>query len=186
MKKIFLCSLASLLCLASAVKAEDLFAEKSSPLHPIYGGFSINHTNVDYCAYTGVKCEGDGWKFFGGYEITPTIAVEGGYYRFFNNRATSGNDVVTVNGTGMALAGVGSMPVAHNTDLFAKAGFMAWEANAKSNNSKVAATDGTDVLLGVGGKYKLNPNWDIRGELEHVGGDLKSNTYSVGTAFSSY
>lgn len=186
MQKLILISLTSLFCLASVVKAEDIFAPKPSTLNPIYGGFSVAHSNVESCAYTGVKCEGDGWKFFGGYEFTPHVAVEAGYYRFFNNRATSANDLVTVNGTGMGLSAVGSMPVARNADLFAKAGFMTWDATAKNNNTRVAGRDGTDFLLGVGAKYKLNSNWDLRGELEHVGGDLKSDTYSVGTAFSTY
>ncbi len=189
LKKSIWLAITGLLCLSSAVMAEDLFNLDKPSDDQFYGGFSLSTSDTDRCSYHGVDCKGNGWKLFGGYKFTPNVGVEGGYYRLFRRDGTSGNDYVTLNATGMALSAVGSMPLNSQTEVFGKAGFMTWDLNGKLTNgvdSGQVNSGGTDVLLGVGAGYKLTENWGIRGEYEHVGGDLKAGIYSVGTTFSTY
>lgn len=59
--------------------------------------------------------------------------------------------------------------------MFGKVGLMAWEESAKTNNATNGILAGSDLLLGAGADYKVNENWGIRGEYEHVGGLTKSH-----------
>jgi opacity protein-like surface antigen len=77
--------------------------------------------------------------------------------------------------------------------LFGKAGVMAWKTKGTATIGNVKGTDltsdiktdGVDLSLGAGAEYKIDDNWGIRGEYEHVNG-LEANMYSVGATFSSF
>ena len=63
---------------------------------------------------------------------------------------------------------------------------MAWEESAKTNRATNGILSGSDLLLGAGADYKVNENWGIRGEYEHVGGLMKSHAYTMGATYSTY
>ncbi len=122
-----------------------------------------------------------------GYKFNKNIAVEGAYYDLFSNDGTNPTTSAksAVNGSGLALAGVGSYPLNAKSEVTGKAGIMAWDAEGSTSGTLVDAMNGTDILLGVGAGYKLNDHWQLKGEYEHVGGDLEANIYSLGTSLST-
>ena len=178
--------LACLLGSATLVHAEDT---GSNPFldgnGKVYGGVSVSKTDAN-CSYGPANCEGNGWKVLGGYKFNKHVGVEGAYQRFFRNAETDEISTVVVDNTGMSLAAVGFYPVNPKTEVFGKAGFMTWDANAYDGGTLAATGADTDLLLGVGAGYQFDDNWGIRGEFERVGGDLKANTYSFGTTFSTF
>lgn len=180
-KTLFMATLA--LFASSTATAESLFGSTSNSADgsgTMYGGVSLGKSSFD----------GDetvsNWKAYGGYQFTPEMSVEAGYHKIGEVKDVLANgDDLSI--TGLSAAGLYTMPIADNLKAFGKAGIMAWDSNAarvRDDGSKVPF-DGTDLLLGAGATYKLDENWGIRGEYEHVGGDLDANMYSVGAVFST-
>ncbi len=155
-----------------------------------------------------INCkDGSAWKVFGGYKVAPNLAVEGSYVNY-GKTTTDGtipaipgiNNVenaasVKASAKSFGASGVASTPITDELSLFGKMGFASWEKtataqvqNVGANNatiSKDIKTDGVDLSLGAGAEYKINDNWGMRGEYEHVNG-LNANMYSVGAVFSSF
>ena len=187
MKQQFL--LATIVAISStSAMAEGLFDSSSSSdkTGSMYAGVSLGKSSLKGDTF------GDGdtssnWKIYGGYQLTPEISAEAAYHKIgVVDKALSNGDDLKL--TGLSASGVYTMPVADKLSAFGKAGFMAWDSNAVRVRADKTTTplDGTDVLLGAGATYKLDDNWGVRGEYEHVGGDLKANMYSVGATFSSF
>ncbi|MBU0656324.1 MAG: outer membrane beta-barrel protein [Gammaproteobacteria bacterium] len=180
MKKHILIAATAALSTSSAF-AEGLFDTSGEGAGTFYAGVSAGQAEVD-CD----NCDSTGWKLFGGYKVTPNIAVEGGYYSLVNAEETVAPGVdAEVTASGLGLAGVASLPVADDLELFGKAGVMRWDAERKVTGFPTDKADGTDLLLGAGATYMVGDNWGIRGEYENVGGDLDASMYSVGATFSS-
>lgn len=170
---------------SSTVFAEGLFNTSGKESGTIYGGASAGKADAE-CSDTSIDCKSTGWKLFGGYKLSPNLAVEGGYYSLGTAKEeVQPGTTAEVSASGVGMTGVASYPVADEVDMFAKGGIMMWEAEGKVTGFPTQKEDGTDLLLGVGAAYKLDNNWGIRGEYEHVGGDLKANMYSIGATFSS-
>lgn len=177
---LFACALVS-----SPVMAEDLFATTQEEPGEFYGAFSLLKSEAE-CSYQGVACDSTGWKLLGGYKFTDNLAVEGGYYDLFSNDGISATGAKSVaNGSGIAMSTVGSYSIDGKSSLSGKVGIMAWEAEGSTDGVTKSVMNGTDVLLGAGAGYKLNDNWQVRGEYEHVGGDLEANIYSAGVTLST-
>ena len=153
-----------------------------------------------------VTCESpNAWKVFGGYNVTSNVAVEGSYVNFGEQgfdasipASVLGNKVdnpisAKAKATGLGVAAVAKAPVMDQLSLFGKAGVMAWKTKGTATLGNVKGmdltsdvkTDGVDLSLGAGAEYKIDDNWGIRGEYEHVNG-LEANMYSVGATFSSF
>ena len=186
MKPIFLFCLLGMITAPSVVLAEDLFAEDTAEPGQFYAGFSLLKSEAE-CSYEGVACDSTGYKLSTGYRFNQNLAVEGGYYDLFSNDGTNATTLKksAVNASGLALAGIGTYPVNAKTSVSGKAGIMAWQAEGNTDGVLVDAMNGTDILLGLGAGYTLNEHWQLRGEYEHVGGDLEANVYSVGTTLST-
>ena len=62
------------------------------------------------------------------------------------------------------------MPVSEKFGLYARAGFFAWEAKSRLENSAFPPTsgtfDGSDPTFGIGATYEFNDKFAIRGEYE--------------------
>lgn len=199
-----------------------LDSEQSSSGGTIYGGASIGKASDNNCdsikdqasalvgAMGNFDCpSSNAWKLFGGYKITPNIAVEGSYVdfgkaenKFVIPGGIPGNAVanparINSKATAIGVAGVASAPLTDSFNLFGKAGFAAWEAekagvienvtirNVKQDVKTNTKTDGVDLSLGAGAEYKINDNFGIRGEYEHFNG-LNANMYSIGATFSTF
>lgn len=175
--------------------------EESSSMNfsGLYAGAGVGKA-LSHCINTDEECNETGWKMYAGYQVNDMIAVEGGYHHIADsNRMTgtaSGEDGVVAHGaqtevTGLSASAIAKFAVDPQLDVFGRAGFMSWRKEMTPNvgapeEAEYAEKDGTDLLVGVGADYKLNENWGIRGEYEHVGGTLQADMYTVGTTFSTY
>ena len=155
-----------------------------------------------------INCkDSSAWKVFAGYKVAPNLAVEGSYTDYgkattdatipviagINNVANPAS--VETSAKGFGVSGVASTPVTDELSVFGKMGVTSWEKtttvavkNVGASNSTVSKdidSDGVDLSLGAGAEYKINDNWGVRGEYEHVNG-LNANMYSVGAVFSSF
>lgn len=133
-------------------------------------GFTVNSTTTDNTS--------NGGKVFGGYQLTPNFAVEGGYFdlgRFGYGSTTtpagtfSGN--TRVNGLNLDL--VGTLPLsdrfsvlgrvgaayAQNRGSFASTGFVPLNTSNPRRND-------TNLKIGLGIQYAITEALSVRGELE--------------------
>jgi len=178
------------------------------------GGF-MNGTKLYAGGSVGVARQGDtcndpffsgsctdkttGWKVFGGARLNPMFGAEASYNDL--GKASKGGTIAGTpatlenNVTGVAVSGVGYVPVAPRVEAFGKAGAMFWNAETSKTQAGTNTTTkstGTSPLLGVGAQYQLNDNLHLRGEWEHVlnvgsGSSYETNVdlYSVGLLYST-
>jgi hypothetical protein len=126
------------------------------------------------------------WKAFGGYNFDVAFmdfAIEGGYVDLGAPSGTilDANYKVDVAGWDVfALAGFKLGPVG----LFAKAGYISWDADASVDGIDAGGDDGSDPAYGVGARLTLG-GVEIRGEYEMFDIDSASDVYmlSLGAAF---
>lgn len=122
------------------------------------------------------------WKVFGGYQVNRNFAIEAGYVDLgavnTDSRVTSPFSASTTAKTetnGLAVVGVGILPVTNRFSILGKAGVYVWETEAKATvvgpsfgvsgvSRSSASADGTDFTFGLGAKYDLTNNFSIRGE----------------------
>ena len=132
-------------------------------------GFAINSSSVDNSS--------TGGKLFGGYQLNPNFAVEGGYFdlgRFNYSGVTSGG---TYNGNtrshGLNLDLVGTLPLSDRFSVLGRVG----AAYAKTRDSSSStgfvppvtanrSLNDTHVKYGVGLQYAITDALSLRGELE--------------------
>lgn len=170
----------------------------------IYFGGAVGYLNS---SGTGIgivcgehNCSDMSWKAYGGYQVTETVAAELGYHNLGHQehvRASADGKTSylwNVNTTALSASAKVSTGMFDKVDAFGRVGFMAWNApvevaSTASEGSK--ATDpsdngGTDLLIGAGADYKVNENLSVRGEYEHVGGDLKAHMFSLGANYKTF
>ena len=133
-------------------------------------GFVVNSTSTDN--------RDTGYKLFGGYQLTPNFAVEGGYFDLgrFNYSSTttpagtfSGN--TRVNGLNLDL--VGMLPLSDRFSAFGRVGaaYAQSRANFASTGFVPANTSDTrrketHAKFGVGVQYAITEALAVRAELE--------------------
>jgi OmpA-OmpF porin, OOP family len=132
---------------AVAVHAEGFYAGGN------LGAPSWNST-VD-----GVDSSGRGvaGKLYGGYGITPNLAVEAGAMHLGEARDDNGK----VKANGVFLDAVGTLPVAKDWSLLGRVG----AAHARFTGP-TGDSSGTGLKLGAGVQYQLTPAVALRGEYE--------------------
>ncbi len=133
-------------------------------------GFTVNSTTTDN--------RSSGGKIFGGYQLTPNFAVEGGYFDLgrFNYGSTTTpagtfNGNTRVNGLNLDL--VGMAPLSDKFSVFGRVG-AAYAQNRGSfastgfvplNTSNPRRND-TNVKIGLGIQYAISEVLSVRAELE--------------------
>lgn len=128
------------------------------------------------------------WKIYGGYNfgIIPLLdlAIEGGYRDLGNPSANIAGNNVDVEVDGLDLFGVAGLTFGP-FGVFAKAGFINWDASAAIENIGESDDDGTDPAYGVGAKFQIG-SVAIRGEFEAFDIDEADDVYmwSVGAAWT--
>lgn len=96
-------------------------------------------------------------KLYGGYQITPNIAVEGGYQALGH----IDDGVGEARGHGVFVDAVGSLPVAPQWSLIGRAGVAHGDINTSYGDDTSSG-----VRLGVGAQYDITPTVALRGEYE--------------------
>ena len=135
----------------------------------IGSGFIVNSSSTDN--------RSTGGKLFGGYQLNPNFAIEGGYFDLgrynFSGITSGGNYSGSTRARGLNLDLVGTLPLsdrfsvlgrvgaayAQTRDNFASTGFV--PANTFNRNRNE-----TGVKFGVGIQYAITEALSLRGELE--------------------
>ncbi len=151
-----------------------------------------------------------GYKLGVGYQVTPNVAVEGGYVDLgktkysYNATATQGTATATgeVKISGVNLSVVGILPVGSDFNLFGKVGVLVGQAKASYGGSVNApglgawgaSTGGTKnqsaTTYGIGASYNLTKEVSLRAEYEWFDikgipatGDPDAKLFSLGVAY---
>jgi OmpA-OmpF porin, OOP family len=122
-----------------------------------------------------------GTKLFGGYQLTPNFAVEGGYVDLGKFNSAAGQ----LEGSGVYLDAVGSVPISGPWSAYGKLGVF----NGRAENSLVGSDRGTSAKLGAGLQYTIDRNLSVQGEWERYrfdtsGARANTDLYSVGVKYS--
>ncbi len=109
-----------------------------------YAGASVGEASIDACGSAGAlgftTCDDSdtGWKIFGGYDLSDNFAVEGAWADLGEMTAsTSGQLQRGIEVDGFILDAKGTLPLNEQFGVFAKLGFIMWDA------------DGTGALTGA-------------------------------------
>ncbi|MEX1057849.1 MAG: outer membrane beta-barrel protein [Natronospirillum sp.] len=145
--------------------------------------------------------QGFGFRFFGGYQVNPYFALEGGYFDLNDFGYTlSTSPVGRLDGelefSGRYLDVVGTLPLTQSLSLIGRAGAHRSEADvdyAASGTVSLFNTSyrkkSTNYKVGLGLQYAVNDNVDLRLEAERyqmddaVGNDGELDMFSVGLVY---
>ncbi|GCL61810.1 OmpA family protein [Pseudaquabacterium pictum] len=160
---------------------------------PVAGGFSSQTVTTDN--------RDVGYKVFGGYQMTPWLGMELGYFhlgkqRFTTTTVPAGQLNGQLRSQGVNLDLVGTVPVSGNLSALLRAGVAyARTRDQFSGSGAVVVTNPTpsdrsaNLKLGVGLQYAFSPSVLLRGEAERyrnsdaVGGHGHVNLFSVSLVF---
>lgn len=122
-----------------------------------------------------------GAKVFGGYQITPNLAVEGGYVDLGKFKSSAGQ----LKANGVYLDAVGSVPLSGPLSAYGKVGVF----NGKTDGNLISSDRGTSGKLGAGLNYAIDRNLSVQGEweryrLDTTGVRANNDLYSVGVKYS--
>jgi len=120
----------------------------------------------------GATCDDSdyGYKIFGGARINPNLAFEASYMDMGEATASTNVSHRTLGVTGLNFSVLGIMPLSKSFELFAKAGWMLWEAETKlttgTGASSTTTVDDSDINFGFGVNFNVNETFALRGEFE--------------------
>jgi OOP family OmpA-OmpF porin len=124
----------------------------------------------------GVKLDGEsfdandfGFKFFGGYNFIEYLGAELEYI----DGGSPSDRGISIDIYGFNFSVVGIWPVTDQFDLFAKAGFISWDASARG----LGDADGEDFSWGVGAGWNFTDQFAIRGEYQGFEIEDTDSTY---------
>ncbi len=138
-------------------------------------------TTTGIIATSSIDDTDTGWKLFGGYRFNRYFAAEGHYADLgelrINSNVTSpfvGTRHTTLEFQTFTASAVGFLPLAHNFEIFAKAGFLYWDAdltvterdNIGGTGMASESDNATDLMYGFGAGYKLSEHLALRAEWE--------------------
>jgi OOP family OmpA-OmpF porin len=107
-----------------------------------------------------------GYKVFGAYTFNDNFGVEGGWIDFGNASENVAGSTIDLNTDGFDLYAVGNLPMSENFDLFAKIGFLSWDASGSIDGFDAGSDSGEDLALGFGGRVKTGGGFALRAEYE--------------------
>lgn len=130
-----------------------------------YLGASIGQAEYDDTCNALFSCDDDdtGWKLFVGRQINKNFGLELDYVNLGEASAKLGGIKLTTEAQGVTFSGIGSIPVGNQWSVFAKAGLMYYDAEAKALGFSKDNKDFT-YTYGVGGQYNINKSFGIRAE----------------------
>ncbi|WP_288846021.1 porin OmpA [uncultured Citrobacter sp.] len=185
------------LIIANALTATTAFAAADAGTWYAGGKFGWSHyfdtsasqqTGANGNKYGDVGFDSDnvGGGVFTGYQITPWLAVEGGYdylgnMQFNGKNGASGSQMKS---QGLQLSLKASYGLTDNWDLYGRAGAMGYraESDIKGNNR---FDTGVRPVVAVGTEYAFNKNWAGRVEYQWVSNVGNENQIGVSSDVSS-
>jgi OOP family OmpA-OmpF porin len=107
-----------------------------------------------------------GWKVFGKYMFNENWGVELGYVDFGTPDDNVSGVPIDIEANGIDAFFIGSFPASDSFDLFAKAGYVAWDAKISAPGVPAESDDGSDLALGIGAAFHTSDTFSILGEWE--------------------
>lgn len=133
-------------------------------------------------------------KLFGGIEVTPGFAIEGGYIEFgeFSAHYPLLDETDVAEGYAFTVSGLGSADLNEKLSLFFRFGVQFWTAeyNVFFSGTGVGSGEdsGTGTFYGAGLQYSINDTISLRFEFEKytdVGEDVTINFPGLGSVETS-
>ncbi|HEP1894826.1 TPA: porin OmpA [Kluyvera cryocrescens] len=185
------------LIIANALTATTAFAAADAGTWYAGGKFGWSHyfdtsasqqTGADGHKYGDVGFDSDnvGGGVFTGYQITPWLAVEGGYdylgnMQFSGKNGASGSQMKS---QGLQLSLKASYGLTDHWDLYGRAGAMGYRAESDIKGHNRFDT-GVRPVVAVGTEYAFNKNWAGRLEYQWVSNVGNENQIGVSSDVSS-
>lgn len=136
------------------------------------------HTNLDR--------DNVGGGIFTGYQITPWLAVEGGY-DYLGNMQIHGqhnSSGAQMKSQGLQVSMKASYSLTNDWDLYGRAGLMGYRAESDIKGHNDFDT-GIRPVLAVGSEYAFNDNWSGRLEYQWVSNVGNENQIGISSDISS-
>lgn len=172
-----------LLAISSASLLGSLGLAGTAQAEGLYIGGSAGGSHFKGGSVGGVATDRSdtGLKLFGGYQLTPNFALEGGYVDLGKFKSSAGQ----LKAQGVYLDAVGTVPISGPWAAIGRVGVL----NAKVDNSLVGSDRGTNAKVGAGIQYTIDRNLSVQGEWERYrldGGGTRANTdlYSIGVKYT--
>ena len=149
-----------------------------------YAGFGFGQSKYRDLAATNANTRTEGWKVYSGYQFNKYLGVEGGFANLNDLTATAGATRSETESRAWSLAAVGSYPLTDKFAVMAKAGaaYVLTTTSTKVGTALAqrSGDDGYQPYYGVGVKYALLDNFDLRVEWERF--DLDEYNIDLMTA----
>jgi OmpA-OmpF porin, OOP family len=144
------------------------------------GNLGSSHYKGDDIGGLSTDRSDTGLKLYGGYGITPNVAVETGYARIGKFKSAAGD----VKASGLFVDAVGILPLGNGFSALGRAGLF----NGKLDSSLAGSDRGTSLKIGAGVQYDLATNVGLRGEWERYRFDAlntktNADVYSLGVNY---
>jgi OmpA-OmpF porin, OOP family len=185
-----------------------------------YIGGGLGSTKADFVSgdFTGFAAgtrtaddDDVGSRFFGGYRLSPNLAVEGGlaFLGSYKQRYNNGGQIAVYdyNASALTVALAGTVPVAGGFSLLGRFGvaFTAAELRLRRDDGNAIAffcpdswwysdcsSQSTNLYWGLGAQFDIGPRWGIRLDYDNYGevgeefetGRADIETWSVNVLFS--
>ncbi|MEO8278297.1 MAG: outer membrane beta-barrel protein [Ideonella sp.] len=119
-------------------------------------------------------------KLYGGYQVTPNFAVEGGYVDLGKFDSSAGQ----LKANGAYLDAVGKLPIAGPWSAIGRVGVINGKTEGLGGNGR-----DVNAKLGAGVEYAIDSNLAVRGEWERYrldtsSGKANTDTYTVGVKYA--
>lgn len=171
----------------SAVFAED----SKNYVGASVGQSSFNNSNLAYINPTNKNDKGLGFKMYIGFPLTESLSLEVGYMDLGHQSASSATTSAEANVNVFNMVGVASFPITERIALFGKLGGYRWDVDSRIG-SENGGDIGFNVTYGLGVKYSVNKDVDVRVEWEQfrkLGYDLTTgqsnvNLLSIGAVYN--
>lgn len=127
-------------------------------------------------------------KIFVGYR-QGNVGFEAAHHDLGKQEESAGAITASIEVSGIELSGAGFMPVSPTFDLFGKIGLLMWDADLFLTGFPPVASDGTDLIFGIGAQFIPSNNISVRFEyqlttLDVEGVDFDTDVISIGVAFN--
>jgi OmpA-OmpF porin, OOP family len=144
------------------------------------GNLGLSHYKGDSLFGSSTDSSDTALKLYGGYGITPNLAVESGYSRIGKFKSSLGD----LRASGLFVDAVGLLPLGNGFTALGRAGLF----NGKLDSNFAGSDRGTSLKIGAGVQYDVANNIGVRGEWERYRFDAlntktNADVYSVGVNY---
>ncbi|WP_299569591.1 OmpA family protein [uncultured Shewanella sp.] len=156
-----------------------------------YFGGKINYTNIENSCYDHYdKCDISdlGYGVYGGYKISPWLALEAGFNKYGHYEALYQDEIIEadINGYSASLLIPIPIPKFESFAGFMRVGGSYLDVNRNSSQKTLISNDSDFSILGaLGFEYSLNSSWSLRTEYEYIHnvGGSEGHTVSLGVSY---